>query len=32
MKSQAITGNFQEADVDALAVAVFKTKKRRADF
>ena len=27
MKSQAITGNFQEANVDALAVAVFKDEK-----
>lgn len=27
MKSQAITENFQEADVDALAVAVFKDEK-----
>ena len=27
MKSQAITGNFQEANVDALAVAVFKNEK-----
>ncbi|MEJ7700973.1 MAG: M17 family peptidase N-terminal domain-containing protein [Pyrinomonadaceae bacterium] len=27
MKSQAISGNFQEANVDALAVAVFKDEK-----
>lgn len=27
MKTQAITGNFQEAGVDALAVAVFKDEK-----
>ena len=27
MKTQAITGNFQEANVDALAVAVFKDEK-----
>ena len=27
MKSQAITANFQEANVDALAVAVFKDEK-----
>ncbi len=27
MKSQAITENFQEANVDALAVAVFKDEK-----
>src|SRR5215204_5336153 len=27
MKTQAISGNFQEANVDALAVAVFKDEK-----
>ena len=27
MKTQAITGNFQEANVDALAVTVFKDEK-----
>lgn len=27
MKSQAITGNFQEANVEALAVAIFKNEK-----
>ncbi len=31
MKSQAITGNFQEANVDALAVAVFKNEKASGD-
>lgn len=32
MKSQAITENFQEANVDALAVAVFKDEKASSDF
>ncbi|MBX7170687.1 MAG: leucyl aminopeptidase [Pyrinomonadaceae bacterium] len=32
MKSQAITGNFQEANVDAIAVAVFKDEKTTAPF
>ncbi|CAN5316123.1 leucyl aminopeptidase [soil metagenome] len=32
MKSQAITENFQEANVDALAVAVFKNEKASDSF
>ena len=32
MKSQAITENFQEANVDALAVAVFKDEKASGEF
>ncbi len=31
MKTQAITGNFQEANVDALAVAVFKDEKASSE-
>lgn len=32
MKSQAITGNFQDANVDAIVVAVFKDEKATAPF
>ena len=32
MKSQAITGNYQEANVDAIAVAVFKDEKASGGF
>jgi leucyl aminopeptidase len=32
MKSQAITGNYQEANVDAIAVAVFKDEKTSGGF
>jgi len=32
MKSQAITGNYQEANVDAIAVAVFKDEKATSGF
>jgi leucyl aminopeptidase len=32
MKTQAITGNFQEANVEALAVAVFKDEKPTGGF
>lgn len=32
MKSQAITGNYTEANVDALAVAVFKDEKANSEF
>jgi leucyl aminopeptidase len=32
MKSQAITGNYQEANVDAIAVAVFKDERATGGF
>ena len=32
MKSQAFTGNYQEANVEALAVAVFKDEKANTGF
>lgn len=32
MKSQAVTGNYQEANVDALVVAVFKDEKASGGF
>jgi len=32
MKSQAITSNFQDANVEALAVAVFKDEKATGGF
>ncbi|HLL99543.1 MAG TPA: leucyl aminopeptidase [Pyrinomonadaceae bacterium] len=32
MKSQAITGNYQEANVEAIAVAVFKDEKATSGF
>lgn len=32
MKSQVLTGNYQEANVDALAVAVFKNEKANSGF
>lgn len=32
MKTQAITGNYQEANVDALAIAVFKDEKTTTGF